>query len=186
MTSSGSLGLSPRRVVFDVNVYIDVARQCGPSFTWETLPSSSFDDVETDHQRGAQYALRIAREGRYIGPIALELWTSTHITDMVVTKLISELNWDDSDAERYGQEMLDQCYRTRGAELTVGIARQSPPLDHEDGLVFATAVASQAQFLVSNDADFVAVDRINGVEVMTPHQWACFVMGWRKQAEGSR
>jgi len=183
VSTSGPFDLSTRRVIYDVNVYLDVAEQLGPAFAWESLPPLT--SVRSHPHLGAQFALSIAREAHFAGPLPLELWTSTHITDLLLRKLSSILAWKRDDAEWFTQEMLDEAYRSKGAELSVHIARQSPPLDHEDGLVFATAVAAHADYLVTSDKDFTPVDQRNGVYVMTPHDWACYVQNWRDQARRS-
>jgi hypothetical protein len=79
-------------VVFDVNVYLDVADLLGPPFTWGKFDANAAgvakenvphpDDPAYDSLR----AIAVCTSGKFAGPETLEVWTNTHIDKTVRAK----------------------------------------------------------------------------------------------------
>ena len=153
-------------VVFDVNIYLDVARLVGEPFTWDsfeatlavhaTEPNPHLTDARIDSLR----SIASLRSARSPSGIRREVWTSDHI-NLVAAYKASQLvdasdprdrglGWSASNAQGLIDELIwgivDQTDGDTAGEIVGSYG--SPPLDHEDGRVFATA----------RDAGFIAVD----------------------------
>lgn len=76
-------------VVFDCNVYLDVARLIGPPFSWEKF-SATTAKIARDgvpHPRDASFdslrAVALSTSGRFAAGEVLEVWTNDHIERLV-------------------------------------------------------------------------------------------------------
>lgn len=76
-------------MVFDCNVYLDVASLIGSPFTWDKFDAAAarLARVPVPHPRDATFdslrALAACTSGRFAGDEALEVWTSSHIDRIV-------------------------------------------------------------------------------------------------------
>jgi hypothetical protein len=141
-------------VVFDCNVYLDVACALGEPFSWEKFDAATAraakaavphpDDPSLDSVR----AVAACASGRFAGDETVEVWTNAHIDKIVRGKAVQP-----SIADRNtGHRGLGWCLTSGNAlvtDLIPGIAQRSnggtlgdhypdgnPPLDHEDGMVY--------------------------------------------------
>src|ERR1700684_3505166 len=78
-------------VVYDVNVYLDVADLLGPPFTWQKFSQAAATHqmtplLGTDRRVDSLRALALATTGLFAGQDALQVWTSAHIDGLVATK----------------------------------------------------------------------------------------------------
>lgn len=196
----------PLIVVFDVNVYLDAARLVGAPFQMSRVSDilarekrrmPPHPDARVDSAR----ALVIARSGILARPQRLQVWTSDHINALVRLKahqpddeaLFPEdrgLGW----SEEHAQALLDDLVWPTVLESsgdTVGDLRypeHSPPLDHEDGFVMATAKAAADgdvvcdKILVTRDRSFAEkMKDVGHPRVIHPSQFVAFTHAARSK-----
>jgi hypothetical protein len=140
-------------VVFDVNVYLDVANLLGPPFTWEKFDAAAAtvarervphpDNPEYDSLR----ATAACTSGRFAGLETLEVWTNAHIDKTVRGKAqqsitpdpdtgYAGLGWESRDAHGLVTDLIGGLIaRSSGGTLGDTYPHGNPPLDHEDGMV---------------------------------------------------
>ena len=141
-------------MVFDCNVYLDVARLLGSPFTQSdfTQAAARLVSVPVPHPGSpasdSLRAIAVCTSGIFFGEERLEVWSSDHIVDMVEYKAhepttpkpgsdLKGLGWSSADAVNLVEDLVMPLVRaTRGELLTTGRPEGNPPLDHEDGLVF--------------------------------------------------
>ena len=185
-------------VVFDVNVYLDVADLLGPPFTWEKfdeaarkyagepLPSR---DARVDSLR----ALSVTSSGSFAGDIPLEVWTSAHIDRLVQRKarqsstaFVAEdrgLGWSPEDAAALLDDLVYGLVldKTNGVALgEIPIPYGNPPLSHEDGCVYRTALDAGdsewcQRFCVTRDREFREARLPGDMLTLYPHEWVGLV-----------
>lgn len=197
-------------VVFDVNVYLDVASLLGPPFTWDrlrekarevsALPVPSVEDERIDSIRAVSYCL----DGQVVPGEALEVWTSAAIDELVYFKAIQPtdgatpedrgLGWAEEDAG----DLLEGVVRDLVYDFTTGSAVEgieahswAPPLSHEDGRVFQTAFKAgddelSPRICVTRDEDFrLARGLPPRVDMMYPHEFVQYIRDARRPPPGS-
>lgn len=188
-------------VVFDVNVYLDVAELVGEPFSWDRFEQLAQHHASdrlphpTNRQIDALRAVAVSRSGRFIGGQPLEVWTSSHINGLVVGKAEERLSWDPASCESLLQDLVyDLVYELSGGgsmgrvEKTEG----SPPLDNEDGRVFATAYTAPSdpegdfcyRYCVTSDREFrTAAGQVSGeVRLLYPFEWVELTRDVRRKA----
>lgn len=189
-------------VVFDVNVYLDVARILGPPFSWK-----SFDEAvvaarkapvphPSDRRLDSLRAIAVSASGRFAGRQSLEVWTSDHIADLIEIKAaqptdgetpeLTGLGWSASDARGLLVDLHDDLVWDMTGGASVGEVRRpdgTPPLSHEDGCVFTTARRCATddpdvyyhRYLVTCDTDVLDATLPSDVEVLSPGDWVLLV-----------
>ncbi|SEB99142.1 hypothetical protein SAMN04489844_1464 [Nocardioides exalbidus] len=203
--------MEPLVVVFDVNIYLDVARLIGAPFNTSALSDALAREngkpaPHRDPKVDSARALVIARSGFLAGTQRLEAWTSDHINALVRHKakqlddeaLLPEdrgLGWTAEHAQGLLDDLLWQVIEGSGGD-TVGNLRypeHSPPLDHEDGMVLATALAAADgdlvcdRILVTRDRRFIEkCAELGHPRVMHPSQFVMLASRARSQAAMSR
>jgi hypothetical protein len=180
-------------VVLDVNVYLDVARYLGAPFTWERMvetarvhrgaPIPNPADPAIDSIR----AIVACMSGAHPDGRPLSVWTSAHITGLIGRKAVDPtsgiddpgLGWAFNDAQSLIDDLMWRLIDLTGGD-TVGevrVAYGHPPLDHEDGLVFATARAAGQEdayidvVCLTRDNSFRSRQLPGTTTVMSPAQW---------------
>lgn len=140
-------------VVFDVNVYLDVAFLTGAPFSWESFDeiAASIARVPVPHANGAYDSLRAiatCQSGIFAGSETAEVFTNDHIEDMVHAKAqhpvvpapgsdLKGLGWNRSDADALLEGFVwEVCDRSSGGCVKIEVPDGKPPLDHEDGMVY--------------------------------------------------
>lgn len=197
-------------VVFDINVYLDVARLLGPPFTWNKFHAAAaqYSSDPVPHPKDTRVdslrALAVCLSKKFVSPEPLEVWTSTNIDVLVVRKASQPddrtlpdedrgLGWDEVDAVGLRDDLVDHVvYAVPGGGTTgdVVIAEGSPPLSNEDGRVLRTAVEAgehyALKYCVTQDVEFrrCGPDLPVNVQVMHPHEWVSLVR--RSRAEYAR
>jgi hypothetical protein len=195
-------------VVYDVNVYLDVAELLGPPFSW-----SKFHEAAAEHQvtplRGKDRrvdslrALALATTGRFAGPHPLQVWTSAHIDGLVATKAgqlqTAEhpddrgLGWTADDAE----DLVEGLVWTLVYDMSGGgecreieIPYGCPPLSHEDGIVYRTVEQcgddGAIRYCVTNDRQFRQAELPGLIDTLYPHEWIELVRKSRYAASAPR
>lgn len=189
-----------RVVVFDVNVYLDVAQLLGEPFTWYAfgeraglefgLPVPA-PDPRIDSLRAIAYTLR----GELAPGVRLEAWTSAHIDDLVElkarqpaeSKLPPEergLGWQPDAAAALVDDFVHGLVFEETHGGTCGdleIAQGTPPLSHEDGLVMAAARCAgdgeiAARYCITRDVEFREAEGLpNDVQVMYPNEYVAMI-----------
>ena len=188
-------------VVFDVNVYLDVASLVGPPFTWEKLQGVAVTHQlsalphPTDPRVDSVRALAVSQGARFAGPEPLQVWTSDHIDDLVVRKAsqprqaptpeLRGLGWSLADAEDLLTNLVDELVyeRTEGGRVSIVGVDGNPPLSHEDACVFTTALYAAVDVLppsikycVTCDGPFRKAQGLNpNVTVLYPHEFVAMV-----------
>lgn len=140
-------------VVFDVNVYLDVAFVLGAPFSWENFDAAaaSVAQVPVPHPDGAYDSLRAiaaCQSGMFAGSETIEVFTNDHIEDLVHSKAQHPvvpavgsdhkgLGWTRGHADALLEEFVWEVgNRSSGGCVPTEVPDGSPPLDHEDGMVY--------------------------------------------------
>lgn len=177
-------------VVFDVNVYLDVARLLGEPFSWEGFSALATRAAQwptpTDPMFDSVRAIATTLSGRFAGMEPLEVWTSDHIDDTVEFKAaqapLAGLGWSAAAAGDLVVDLIGEvCVRSHGGSVPVEISYGAPPLDHEDGLVYRTANEAgdpsvyYERYCVTRDREFHEAMLPGPIEVLTPREFVSYV-----------
>jgi hypothetical protein len=195
-------------VVFDVNVYLDVAELLGPPFTWQKFNQAAATHQSTilrgsDRRIDSLRALALATTGRFAGPDALQVWTSAHIDGLVATKAAQPLEaahpddrglgWSEDDAEDLVDDLIWTLVYDKsggGACRNIEIPYGCPPLSHEDGIVYRSAEQcgddGASRYCVTNDRHFRQAALPGAIQVLYPHEWILLVRKSRFAASAPR
>lgn len=142
-------------VVFDCNIYLDVAVIVGAPFTWEDFaavaarlakdPVPHPNDMANDSLR----AIAMCTSGRFAGDETVEVWANSHIEQTVLDKAMQSstpdpvtgyrgLGWAQGDADTLLTELIEGLAQaSNGGTLgRTHVPDGNPPLDHEDGMVY--------------------------------------------------
>lgn len=176
----------------------------GGPFSWEDFTSrASIHAADPNpHSTNAQIdslrAIAISLSGRYESGCGLEVWFGRHLDDTTFHKLTQPvdggsrsedcgLGWSDDAANDFMDNFVDRIRKDNAGGFLDGhaVPYESPPLDHEDGCVYATARLAGTEdyfydrFCVTRDHDFRADGAgLNGnIEVLYPHEWLSHVRG---------
>jgi hypothetical protein len=204
--------LSPQRhvVVFDCNVYLDVASLLGAPYTEGDFLKAvaQLAGVPVPHPSvkalDSLRALAVCSSGIFVGQEPLEVCSSDHITRVVAYKAaesevprpgsdLKGLGWSASDATGLVQDLvLPLVNKTGGSVIPVLIPDGTPPLDHEDGLVFGTCRQLAGLdplcrvYCVTNDRGFLRAYDEGRLDshtiVLTPARFLALVRAARSQA----
>jgi hypothetical protein len=191
-------------VVFDCNVYLDVACIVGPPFSWQVFESAvahvAQDKLPHPDDRAYDSLRAIAgcTSGRFAGSETLEVWTNAHIDKIVRGKAMQPvepdavgyrgLGWARNDAQSLVDDLVHGiAAQSNGGTLGGHYPDGNPPLDHEDGMVYGACKALASAdplaivYCVTRDRGFVAAYRNNQLDnhtiVLTP---SAFVALFRK------
>lgn len=199
----------PAVVVFDVNIYVDLAELVTQPFDWNQLvaaASAHWNDAlphPTDARLDSLRAVLMSKTGRVGTTEAserLEVWTSAHIDRLVVKKVhenvtdVAGNDWTLVNAE----DLLDKLVYDLVFDLTSGatlgeikLPLNFPPLDYEDGCVMRTAKEAGEEpetrrYCVTRDRDFREACRADqlepSVQVLYPHEWVTALRTARRPA----
>lgn len=196
-------------VVFDCNVYLDVARLIGAPYSAEELHRIATEQAPapvphpTDAAMDSLRLIAACRSGRPAGGRALQVWSSTHIRNTVAYKAQQAvepdpvtghhgLGWDEDDAWDLVDGLVDWIVDlTNGDHLdTVIGAVDNPPLDHEDGTVFGACRHLEGQnpldevFCVTRDKGFIRAHRdarLSGTVTVLP---PAAMLAWIRRRRG--
>jgi hypothetical protein len=201
-------------VVFDINIYLDVADLLGPPFTWEKFDAAAVTHraaplPNPDRRIDSLRALAVSQSGRLVANQPLEIWLSNHIEELILTKArqprdqatpeLSGLGWTGDESESILEDLArDLAYeRTNGGSVgDVRVSAGTPILSHEDGLVLAAAYAAPTdtegahydRYCVTQDRDFRrAMPQLRGdVTIMYAYEWVNFIQRVRRAAGNTR
>ncbi|OBI37188.1 hypothetical protein A5709_15260 [Mycobacterium sp. E1386] len=185
----------PAVVVFDVNIYVDLAELITQPFEWHKLESAAaahWNDL-LPHNDNARYdslrAVLMSRTGAVSSGEALEVWTSEPIDDLVIKKVheraidTSGVPWTLQNAIDFHDQLVNTLVfdMTRGGSAgAVPSPLNNPPLDYEDGRVMRTAQSSgdlpeSPRYCITRDEPFREACRRkqleSTVQVLYPHEW---------------
>jgi hypothetical protein len=183
-------------VVVDVNVYLDLARLIGPAFSWNAfdalmeIQASEPNPHRSDARIDSLKAIASLRLGRSPSNVPTEVWTSDHINLTAAFKLSQAidspdvrdrgLGWSKEVAQHFIDEaiwgLVDQSEGDSVGEIIGSYG--SPPLDHEDGRVLATArdagfmhAGHYDRYILTRDRGFLSAT-IPGVAIARqPADW---------------
>jgi hypothetical protein len=189
-------------VVFDVNVYLDVASLLGEPFSWadfDALVSATVnhslphaDDARFDSLR----ALATVKSGDFGDGMRVDTWTSDHIERLMYVKArqSSTAKVAEDHGLGWGPEAANALVDDLSGDLTgpnsvgeIVIPYGNPPLSHEDGLVYATARDAgldglyYERYCVTRDREFLAADLPGDITVLHPWQWVDLVRTRRRR-----
>lgn len=165
-------------VIFDCNVYLDVATLLGG------YNKTAFGELATKTAReplpasipaiDSLRAVAVAQSGRLTSSTRLEVACSTHIANVARWKMLQPVGDDTMAVEDRGlgfsEEQADEVEdylirglvdRTGGEWVVEQQAHYSPPLDHEDGHVYGTCRYVEGNdplaevICVTNDRTFI-------------------------------
>lgn len=189
------MALPPVVVVFDVNIYVDIAGLVASPFNWADFTSVAGQVMNhpAPHNENAAYdslrAVAMSATGQVGTGEALEVWTSEHIDKLTISKVRSEVvdrtgaPWSEEHAVNFHDELVNTLVfdLTRGGSVgRILDPADSPPLDHEDGCVMRTAIAAGAvvesrRYCVTRDGPFRTAfleEQLEpSVEVLYPSEW---------------
>lgn len=205
-------GAEPQRhvVVFDCNVYLDVANLLGPPFTWEKFATEAARTAKLalPHRDNRAYdslrAIAACTSGRFAGNETLEVWTNAHIDKIVRGKAKQStdpdpetgyrgLGWDSDDAHSLVTDLIHELLSmSSGGTLGDGhYPDGNPPLDYEDGMVYGACRSITAEdplvqaYCVTGDHGFVKAQhdgRLDGhSRVLSPWKFVALVRTARTQ-----
>ncbi|GAA3736337.1 hypothetical protein GCM10022239_10280 [Leifsonia bigeumensis] len=183
-------------VVLDVNIYLDVARIVGAPFTWEKFDAAVRVALEspipnpTDAGYDSILAIATTRKGVHPSGARLEVWTSEHIDRLVALKAAQPpdardprdrgLGWPAHYARELVEILINDVVVEYSNGDTIGVVAipyGNPPLDHEDGCVFATARDSgwsgiyYERYCITRDVQFRTAALPGQIDVLHPHEW---------------
>ncbi|WP_326945744.1 hypothetical protein OG439_40390 [Amycolatopsis sp. NBC_01307] len=195
-------------VVFDCNIYLDVARLLVAPFSWDNFDQevARLAKVKVPHPTDKSYdslrAIATCTSGLFVGSETLEVWTNAHIDRMVRGKAEEAttpddagycgLGWDPEDADALVDDLVwGVVESSNGGTLGKHYPHGHPPLDYEDGMVFGAcrALASEDPlariYCVTRDNGFIAAyeaGRLGDVAyVMRPSRFVAFMRQARAQ-----
>lgn len=190
-------------VVFDVNVYLDVARLLGRPFSWASLKQqaarlSNSPLPHPDPRCDSLRAIAVCATGKFAGVRnPLQVWTSSDLDATVRLKACQPddeamypedrgLGWP----REHGQGLVDDLVwgivdRSEGDTVGQVMPYGDPPLDHEDGLIYsacreaADADVLVERYCVTNDRGFIRAELPGYARVMTPARFVQLVRAAR-------
>ena len=196
-------------VVFDVNVYLDVASLVGAPFTWEKFDARAAALAQisvphpTDPRCDSLRALAACTSGRFAGDEPLEVWTNAHIDRLVRGKAQQPsrrdpvtgrkgLGWNSVDAQTLLDELITgMITRSSGGTLGGHYPDGNPPLDHEDGMVYGACRLLVNDdllarvYCVTRDREFLEARRSGRIAdhslVLTPAAFIALIRSARRQ-----
>ncbi len=204
---SGYLGeLRPvcHLVVFDVNIFLDVARLIGEPYDpdqFDALVAQSANAKvpHPDPSYDSLRALATCQSGNFDGSARLEVWTSDHIEELAYLKAIQPttapvdedrgLGWSGEAAQSLVDDLIGQLVYDFSAGDSVGeikVSYGAPPLSHEDGCVYATAKEAGTadyyyqRYCVTRDKGFLQATLPGDIEVLHPSDWVNKVRSSRR------
>jgi hypothetical protein len=198
----------PTVVVFDVNVYLDIARLVGSPFTWAKfdthsaqlmpLPVPNSSDERVDSLRSVAYC----RQGKVIDGEPIEVWTSDNVDETLVHKAMQPathpdpylrgLGWSQPDALNLLETLVRDLVHETGGDSLGQLQGHgwSPPLaDHEDGYVYETAyragdIEVMPRICVTRDGEFRSAALPLRVDVMYPDEFVNYIRKARRPPRG--
>lgn len=172
-------------VVLDVNIFLDVARELGEPFSWAKFEASLANNPSPSIQ-----AVAAIRRGMLPDGSVLEVWTSDHIDRLTALKASQPteahderdrgLGWSVTNAQGLIDVLVtDLIVETGGGSVgEVRISYGTPPLDHEDGCVYATVrdagfddIEYAERYCVTRDGQFRRAHLPGLIDVLEPHEW---------------
>lgn len=152
----------PRRVVFDVQVFVRaVVAGNSPFESWPSPPPTT-DNPSAD-------CVGIANDAREFA-----LYLSPHILENVLRVLTDAdlgYGWEAAQAEEYVQILTDIAIAS-GADVRVPDASVSDCDDFEDNRILELALDSGADLIVSADSDLLEMSPWRGLPIIHPTEFA--------------
>jgi hypothetical protein len=193
----------PVVAVFDVNIYVDIAGLLPQPFSWADFDAlaAQMMDASVPHGTNAAYdslrAVAMSRTGQVGTGEALEVWTSEHIDKLTISQVQNVTDsagvaWTKANAEDFHDQLVYGVVFDMTMGGTVGRIldpANHPPLDHEDGCVMRTAVASgvvieSPRYCITRDGPFRTAFHAGqlepSVEVLYPSEWVEILRTARK------
>lgn len=195
-------------VIFDCNVYLDVACFTGPPFSWNKFDAevARLAGVEVPHPTNRVYdsmrAIGVCTSGLFASNETLEVWTSAHIDKIVQGKSQQSvvpnasgyrgLGWSKSDAQALVDDLIYGIIdMSDGGSLDHHYPEGNPPLDHEDGMVYGACRVLAGEdplakvYCVTNDKGFLKAAKEQALgsygHVLTPSLFVKLVRSARAQ-----
>lgn len=193
-------------VVFDCNVYLDVAKLVGSPFSMQEFSAIisrelsapvPHPDRYVDSARALAMVQRgyFVRQGSHREPLAV--WYSQHLIDTTRYKACLPRQGRSDYQTTIGDYGLGMCESQAGRvvdDLIVGVANKTggsfvqvdipvgnPPLDHEDGMVYAACRKIEGDdpllkvYCVTNDVGFIESYKQGklpgGIKVLSPGEF---------------
>ncbi|WP_091708717.1 hypothetical protein [Microbacterium sp. cf046] len=167
-----------------MNIYLDIARELGEPFTWEKFEATLAADPGD-----SLLAIAALRSGVMPDGCSVEVWTSDHIDYLVALKASQPtraqdernrgLGWSSENAQALVDELVgDLIFCTNGGSIgDVPISYGTPPLDHEDGCVYATVrdggheAVYYDRYCLTRDGHFLRANLPGLIDVLHPRDW---------------
>ncbi|OZG65652.1 hypothetical protein [Bifidobacterium eulemuris] len=168
-------------VIFDCNIYIDVALALGTGAKQTDL--RTFEAASRPLQAEID-SFRAVISGQF-GPYGLMLGSSSHIREIVKHQLSKQHGWPERKTDLFLSEFHDELV---DIVLTGFVGEEHvPPLDHEDGVVFGTCheisnrEGIMQTILVTRDRQF-----IESMSSIPSHTTVLHPLGFMKMCEAAR
>ena len=177
--------LKPIAVIFDLNVYLDIARLIEEPFNETKLRTMVLrykpDISKPNRKLDAAAAVLLSSTGNLAGQQRLQVWSSTWIergVENVAKRPKSEvgLEWNESTAKGLRNDLIMTLAvgKSNGQSLREERYVSYSPLSDDDSSVFHTARQAlnfcSAAYCVTSDTDFIRDAPNMGVKMMTPGQ----------------
>lgn len=193
-------------VIFDCNIYLDVACIVGPPFSWDKFDKTAagLTRVPVPHPEDRAYdslrAIAVCTTGRFAGDETLEVWTNASIDKIVRGKAAQSpvpdangyrgLGWDADHADSLVDDLIwELAILSNGGTLGNHYPDGNPPLDHEDGMVYGGCREVVRQdplartYCVTRDRGFLQASKegrlSNHSKVLTPSAFVALVRAAR-------
>lgn len=197
-------------VVFDCNVYLDVADLTGEPYNQADFNRLAAENAKFTVPHPANpaidslRALAVCTTGVFAGSDLLEVWTCDHINNVVAYKATETsvpdpatgqkgLGWQPESADALVTDLIEQLVcASNGGSAGDPFPDGNPPLDHEDGKVYGACRHLAGDdplsrvFCITRDRGFLASFKNGRLEkhtvVLTPAQFVMLVRSARFRA----
>jgi hypothetical protein len=195
-------------VLFDCNIYLDVACLVGIPFSWDKFDATAARIAKTrvphpsDRAFDSLRAVAMCTSGRFAGSETLEVWTNAHIDKIVRGKASQSttrdangycgLGWSASDAGSLVDKLIWGVVEgSNGGTLGEHFPHGNPPLDYEDGMVYGACRALVNEdplahvYCVTRDRGFIEAYKDGRLSdyatVLTPSNFVLLMRAARAQ-----
>lgn len=177
--------LKPIAVVFDLNIYLDIARLLDQPYAEAKLHSAILDHrpntERSNRQMEAGKAVAMCSTGNLSGAQRLQVWSSSWIergVENVAKRSVVEkgLGWSAQNAAALRTDLITTTAvgRSNGSSLQTVRGISYNGLSPDDSAVFHTASQALAlcsrSFCVTSDQDFRDKAPRSGVQMLSPGQ----------------
>lgn len=196
--------LPPVIVVFDMNIYIDVARLVKEPFSRQTMQIKVMGhkhnpDSNPNPLISSAQVVGICASGVFAGSQKLQVWTNSWIENGVVRvakrpRNERGLGWSEGNAELLRTDLIHDTVVTPSGGRSVPADKTAnyAGLSWDDSQVLHTALhvlrlsPDSTSICLTNDKEFRNTDSCGPVTMLTPEEFLLLIRTARSQVRGSQ